>query len=107
MAGVRTATNGAPPPTFTTVPPGCLFNDYQPLTVDDVTKAVRLLPDKQCMFDPLPTRLLKEFVDDLAPFLTELFNRSLAEGVVPHAFKAAYITPLLKKSERLTSYRID
>lgn len=26
VAGVRTATNGAPPPTFTTVPPGCLFN---------------------------------------------------------------------------------
>ena len=33
------------------------------------------------------------------PFLTELFNRSLERGVVPTTFQAAYITPLLKKSD--------
>ncbi|HSN23899.1 MAG TPA: reverse transcriptase family protein, partial [Methylomicrobium sp.] len=35
----------------------------------------------------------------LAPFLVQVFNQSLALGVVPDAFKAAYITPLLKKSD--------
>jgi len=35
----------------------------------------------------------------LAPFLVELFNRSLLYGSVPTAFKAAYITPLLKKPD--------
>ena len=35
----------------------------------------------------------------LAPFLVELFNRSLAAGDVPDIFKAAYITPLLKKPD--------
>ena len=34
-----------------------------------------------------------------APFLTALFNRSLSLGVVPSGFKAAYITPRLKKSD--------
>jgi len=41
--------------------------------------------------------LLKEYVDDLAPFLLEFFNRSLIVGIIPDAFKTAYITPLLKK----------
>jgi Reverse transcriptase (RNA-dependent DNA polymerase) len=40
--------------------------------------------------------LLKQNVDLLAHFLTELFNRSL-QGIVPLVFKTAYITPLLKK----------
>ena len=42
-------------------------------------------------------RLLKEKVDILAPFLTNLFNGSLSTGVVAAAFKDEYITPLLKK----------
>jgi hypothetical protein len=51
------------------------------------------------MSDPLPTRLLKDNVDVLAPFLVELMNRSLVLGVVPSVFKSAYITPLLKKAD--------
>ena len=35
----------------------------------------------------------------LSPFVTELFNRSLSAGVFPMQFKAAFITPLLKKSD--------
>jgi hypothetical protein len=61
--------------------------------------AVRSLPDKSCTSDLLPTRLLKENVDILAPFLTDLFNCSLSTGVVPAIFKDAYITPLLKKPD--------
>ena len=50
------------------------------------------------MSDPLPTRLLKDNIDVLVPFLVGLFNRSLALGVVPSLFKDAYITPMLKKN---------
>jgi len=56
------------------------------------------LPDKQCASDPLPTRLLKYTVDLLAPFITTLFNKSLASGMFPAVFKSAYITPRLKKA---------
>ena len=62
------------------------------MTVDDIVTAVRQLPDKQCVSDPMPTRLLKENIDVLAPFLTEFFNRSLSLGAVPVRFKAAYIS---------------
>ena len=99
VAGVRASTSGAPPPVFTDVPSGHSLTDFLRLSVDDVAAAVRRLPDKQCTSDPLPTSLLKENVDTLAPFLTELFNRSLLQGTVPSVFKSAFITPLLKKPD--------
>jgi len=44
-------------------------------------------------------RLLKDSVDLRVPCLVELFNRCLRTGSVPSTFKAAYITPLLKKPD--------
>ena len=41
--------------------------------------------------------MLKAVIDDIAPFLTALFNRSLSTGYVPAVFKTAYISPRLKK----------
>jgi len=99
VAGVRASTEGAPPPSFSEAPSDCRLCDFSPLTLDDVIAAVRKLPDKQCASDPLPTRLLKDSVDLLGPFLVEFFNRSLEQGVVPTVFKSAYITPLLKKPD--------
>ena len=75
----------------------------------NLAAAVRALPDKSCAFDPLPTPTLKSVINDIAPFLTELFNRSLSTGCVLAAFKAAYISPRLKKvdldSSDVRSYR--
>ena len=53
------------------------------MTVDEVIATVRELPDKSCALDPLPTEQLKAVVDIVAPFMTELFNRSLSSGSVP------------------------
>jgi len=71
------------------------------VTVDEVIATVRALPDKSCALDPLPTAQLKAVVDIVAPFMTELFNRSLSSGSVPEVFKSAYIrpTPRLKKTD--------
>jgi len=66
--------------------------------ITDVTTAIRQLSDKQCASDPFPTRLLKDNVDLLAPFITTLFNKSVAPGMFPAVFKSAYITPRLKKA---------
>ena len=75
----------------------------------DVTAAIRALPHKQSSIDQILTRLLKDHVDLLVPYLVELFNRCLATDSLPSAFKSAYITPLLKKSDLvsadLKSYR--
>jgi len=98
VAGVRASTADAPPPSFTPAPTGCEFRMFRPITTTDVIRAVKALPDKQCSSDPFQTRVLKSNIDMLAPFPTELFNRSLSAGAVPTALKAAYVTPLLKKS---------
>jgi len=99
VAGVRASTADAPLPPFTSAPSGCELHEFRPLTVTDVVRAVRDLFDKQCSSDPIPTHVLKSSIDILAPFLVELFNRSLSCGAVPTSFKAAYVTSLLKKPD--------
>ena len=42
---------------------------------------------------------MKECKTDLALFLTNLFNKSLAAGEIPSSLKVALITPLLKKPD--------
>ena len=73
--------------------------NFEPISDKDVITAVRFLPDKQCLSDPMPTRILKSCVDLLAPFLSALFSRSVTQGVVPQLFKTTYVTPLLKKAD--------
>ena len=40
---------------------------------------------------------IKQIADDIAPFLAELFNRSLSTGIFPSIYKQAFITPIIKK----------
>ena len=82
----------------TRAPHGVSFQQFCPLTVDDVISAVRRLPDKSSAADPIPTSVLKQIVDVIAPFITELFNRSIQAGHFPTTFKEApFITPIVKK----------
>ena len=78
---------------------GHCLTALQPVAVDDVITLIQRLPDKSCVADTLPVPQLKLVADLVAPFLTELFNRSLSVGIVPSAFKSALITPLLKKPD--------
>jgi len=71
VEGVRTMTADAPPPSFLSAPRGCSLRDFQLLSVSEIVTAVGKLPDKQSAADPLPTRLLKDNADILAPFLVE------------------------------------
>ena len=97
VADVRALTASAPPPSFSSVLSGCTFADFHPLTVNDFTASIRLLSERHCVSNPIPTSLLKDCVDVLAPSLVEFYNKSLRTGSVSAMFKAAYITPLLKK----------
>ena len=95
---VQAATSGSPPPAFRPAPPGISFAEFEPLSPDDVAAAVARLPDKSSAVDPIPVTVLKNVADLLTPFLTHLFNRSLATGCVPACFKDSFVTPILKKS---------
>ena len=45
----------------------------------------------------IPSKLLIECLDSILPSLTDLFSSSLASGILPHCFKSALVTPILKK----------
>jgi len=74
------------------------FQYFKPVFVDNVVAAVRVLPDKSHASDPLLINPHKAVVDIIAPFLTNLFNSFLSNGLVPEAFNAVFISPRLKKS---------
>ena len=97
IMGVRAATATAALPIFTS----CATPDLAAFTtvnVDDVIRAIRISPLKQCASDPLPTWLLKECASTVAPFITRILNMSLTGGDFPSPWKHAIVTPLLKKA---------
>ena len=48
--------------------------------------------------DPIPTSLLRNHIDVLAPVIQKIINISITNGIVPANMKEALIRPLLKKS---------
>ena len=55
------------------------------------------MKSKSCKLDALPTRLLKECIEDLLPTITNLVNLSLQDGVFASEWKTSIIRPLSKK----------
>ena len=46
--------------------------------------------------DNISPRILKELHNEIAPIITDIFNTSLSEGIVPDDWKIAYVTPVYK-----------
>ena len=59
------------------------LSTLQPVSVENVIKAIKSAFSKQCATDPLPTWLLKDSIAVLAPYITSLFNTSLTNGYFP------------------------
>ena len=85
------------------------FTEFEPVTQETVRKVICESATKSCNLDPIPTWLLKDSLDVLLPFITDIINSSLSSGTVPAAFKTSHIMPLLKKSNldhnNLQNYR--
>ena len=80
--------------------PGTSMNKLQhitPASEEEIKKILKKSSSATCELDPMPTHLLKEHVDTLAPIITKMVNSSLETGACPTAFKLAVISPLLKK----------
>ena len=60
-------------------------------------KLLRIILQTITLSLPIPTSVLKLIADVIAPFIVEMFNRSLSEGHFPAVFKEAFITPVMKK----------
>ena len=56
------------------------FDRFQPCSVTDVKTAIMGASSKSCELDPIPTDILKKFLPELLPFITDLCNASLHQG---------------------------
>ena len=74
------------------------FDHFQPCNVSDVQSAIMRAPSKSCTLDPLPTDILKKFLPELLPFVTDLCNAPLLQGYLPLSQRHAIIRPRLKKA---------
>ena len=68
-----------------------------PATEEEIVKTIKKSATKHCSLDPIPTWLLKQCLQELAPVLTDIINQSFREGHVPDDFKQAVVIPVLKK----------
>jgi hypothetical protein len=80
---------------YTTVLSNVRFNTEQ---VNKALKALRV--DKSPGLDNLHPRILKQYADILAEPLTEIFNSSIEESIVPKQWRQAVISPIFKKGNK-------
>jgi len=76
VSDIQKSTADAPEPDYTAT--DTAFPGFQPVTTDEVTKALLSSPNKQSATDPLPTWLLKECAAELNP---NLFHSCAASSI--------------------------
>ena len=79
VKAVCAATAGHQLPTTTAVTDASL-SILSPCSEEEVPRLILQSPTKSCALDPIPTILLKKFVDALLPYVTAMINASLREG---------------------------
>ena len=73
------------------------FDFIAVVTVDEVRRLIASMPSKSSSVDFIPTSLLKLCPSVFSELIARLANLSFSEGTFPAKFKAAAVTPLLKK----------
>ena len=70
------------------------------ITIEGVISLLtNLNPNKASGPDKICNRFLKEFVAEIAPCLTVLFQASLNQGIIPNDWKKAFVVPIFKKGD--------
>ena len=97
VTAVRNSTAGSEPTTI--LPPAeVCFDQFEECSMEDVRKVIVTGPSKHCALDPLPTGILKMFLPELLPYVTDMCNISLRQGCLPENQRHAIVTPRLKKA---------
>jgi len=94
---VRASTAGHLTPVGHVLGCTCRMSSFRPCSQAEVRRTIMKSPVKSCSLDPVPTFLLREFVDSLLPFVTCMVNASLRQGRLPKSQCHAIVVPVLKK----------
>ena len=73
-----------------------IMQGFSPVNEEEVKKIISKLPNKTSPLDPIPTWLLKKFINTLLPVIMSI-NNSLRIGSFPSVLRETVITPLIKK----------
>ena len=77
----------------------CELSSFDNVPIKTVSDLIASAPSKTCALDPIPTRLLKQCTDLLAPTITSMINLSLSTGTVPNELKDVIVLPTLKRKQ--------
>jgi len=75
-----------------------VFDTFEVCSEEEVQRTINSSQSKTCALDPLPTDVLKQFLPELLPYITDMCNASLQHGNLPLSQRRAIVTPRLKKS---------
>ena len=56
---------------------------FEPVSVEEVVTIIRKSPSKQCFLDPMPTWLLKNVCEYMAPIIASMCNASISQNRFP------------------------
>ena len=73
------------------------FLSFDPVTEEDVRKIVLSSKPTNCVLDPFPANILKDYLDTMLPLITRLINYSLS-STFHSSWKVASVKPLIKKA---------
>ena len=77
---------------------------FKTQSVEEISRLIKK-QFQQCILDPIPTRLLKEYNSELSPVITKIIKLSFETSTVPTEFKQAVVTPLVKKPNAKLEYK--
>ena len=79
-----------------------------PTSPDEIIKITQKLKSSNSSgVDNISTKLLKSIINEIAPVLSHIFNRSLLTGTVPSQLKIAKVNPIFKSNDNqmFSNYR--
>ena len=74
-----------------------ILHEFRPITLDETKKFTLSAALKSCKLDPIPTKLLRNHINVLAPTIQKIINISITNGTISTNMKEALLRPLLKK----------
>lgn len=74
------------------------LSTFKELNDKEISDIITSCANKTCSLDCLPTWLVKENISVVLLYIKNIVNCSLSDGIFPHSFKQAIVTPIIKKS---------
>ncbi|XP_068684391.1 uncharacterized protein [Montipora foliosa] len=76
---------------------GTPFTNAQPISSEGIKKLVLNAPNKTCDNDPVPIKIVKDYINKLLPTISNMVNLSLSGGHFPDIWKEGLVRPKLKR----------